>query len=244
MAKFGKWIGGGLGWAIGGPIGALLGFVVGSFFDGSAIQEKEGRTGGYSMRTTTGGYVMSLLVLSAAVMKADGKVLKSELNYVKNFLKQNFGEASAQEAIKMLRDLLNQNIPVEDVCRQIKTNMNYSARLQLVHYLFGIAQADDVIATEEHRLISRICSLMGISNSDYQSIEAMFVRNTDADYKILGIESSATNDEVKKAYRRMAMKYHPDKVSNLGEDIQKAATEKFRTVNHAYENIKKERGMG
>ena len=118
MAKFGKWIGGGLGWAFGGPIGAIVGFVVGSMFDGSSETIKSRTRTGYSARTTTGGYVMSLLVLTAAVMKADGRVLKSELEYVKKFMVHNFGWDSAQEAIKMLRDILNQTIPVDEECRQ------------------------------------------------------------------------------------------------------------------------------
>ncbi len=242
MAKFGKWIGGGLGWAFGGPIGAIVGFMVGSMIDGGQEAVKRG-TSGYSSRTTTGGYVMSLLVLVAAVMKADGKVLKSELEYVKKFLVHNFGEASAQEAIKMLRDLLNQTIPVNEVCRQIQANMNYSARLQLVHFLFGIAQADGQVAPEEQRLITQICQQMGIGQKDFESIQAMFVPNTDGDYKILEIERSASDEDVKKAYRRMAMKYHPDKVSQLGEEVQKAAKEKFQRLSQAYENIKKERKM-
>jgi len=242
MAKFGKWIGAGLGAFAGGPIGAIVGFMVGSMFDGGKEAVKRG-TRGYSSRTTTGGYVVSLLVLVAAVMKADGKVLKSELDYVKKFMVHNFGEDSAQEAIKMLRDLLKQTIPVDDVCRQIQSNMNYSARLQLVHFLFGIAQADGKVATEEEQMITRICRAMGINDRDFTSLHAMFVPNTDSDYKILEIERSATNDEVKKAYRRMAMKYHPDKVSHLGEDFQKAAKEKFQKVNQAYENIKKERNV-
>lgn len=248
MAKFGKWIGAGLGAFAGGPIGAIFGFVVGSLFDnGTEVFQSGTQTGysaprsGYSGRTTTGGYVMSLLVLVAAVMKADGKVLKSELDFVKRFLVQNFGEASATEAVRMLRDLLQQTIPVNEVCRQIKQNMNYSARLQLLHFLFGIAQADGVIEAAEKDLIGRISQEMGITDKDYQSIEAMFVPNTEADYKILEIEPAATDDELKKAYRRMAMKYHPDKVSHLGDDFQKAANEKFQKVNQAYENIKKER---
>lgn len=242
MAKFGKWIGAGLGAFAGGPIGAIVGFMLGSMFDGGQEAVKRGTTG-YSSRTTTGGYVMSLLVLVAAVMKADGKVLKSELDYVKKFLVHNFGEDSAQEAIKMLRDLLKQTIPVNDVCRQIQANMNYSARLQLVHFLFGIAQADGQIAPEEKQLITQICSQMGINDKDFESIQAMFIPNTDADYKILEIDRSASDEDIKKAYRRMAMKYHPDKVSHLGEDFQNAAKEKFQRVNQAYENIKKERNV-
>ncbi len=243
MAKFGKWIGGGLGWAFGGPIGALVGFMVGSMFDGGQEAMKHGAASGYSSRTTIGGYVMSLLVLVAAVMKADGKILKSELDYVKKFMVHNFGEDSAQEAIKMLRDLIQQNIPVTEVCRQIQTNMNYSARLQLVHFLFGIAQADGQVDDREEALIKQICQQMGIQDSDYVSIQAMFIPNTNGDYKILEIEKSASDDEVKKAYRRMAMKYHPDKVSQLGTDVQNAAKEKFQRLSQAYENIKKERGI-
>lgn len=242
MAKYGKWIGGGLGWAFGGPIGGLMGFVVGSMFDGGQEAVKRG-TSGYSTRTTTGGYIMSLLVLVAAVMKADGKVLKSELDYVKKFMVHNFGEDSAQEAVKMLRDLLEQTIPVNEVCRQIKANMNYSARLQLVHFLFGIAQADGQVDAREEDLIKNICEQMGIQNNDYVSIQAMFIPNTDGDYKILEIEKSASDEEVKKAYRRMAMKYHPDKVSQLGDDVQNAAKEKFQRLSQAYEKIKKERGI-
>ncbi len=241
MAKFGKWIGAGLGAFAGGPIGAIIGFTIGSMIDGGQQAVKTGTRGGYRTRTTTGGYVMSLLVLVAAVMKADGKVLKSELDYVKKFMVHNFGEDSAQEAVKMLRDILNQTIPVNEVCNQIKSNMNYSARLQLVHFMFGIAQADGHIDPSEQQLITHICNQMGISNSDFESIQAMFVPSTESDYKILEIERSATDEEIKKAYRRMAMKYHPDKVSTLGEEVQNAAKEKFQKVNLAYENIKKER---
>lgn len=240
MGKFGKWVGGGLGWAVGGPIGAIFGFVVGSIFDGSTEELTSRRTTGYS-GTTAGGYVVSLLVLVAAVMKADGKVLKSELDYVKKFLVHNFGEASAQDAIKLLRDLLKQNIPVNEVCRQIRQNMNSSARLQLLHLLFGIAQADGHVGESERKLIEHAAREMGIGQSDFESIQAMFVRHIDADYKILEINPSASDEELKKAYRRMAMKYHPDKVSHLGDDFQKAAKEKFQMVNQAYENIKKER---
>ena len=241
MAKFGKWIGAGLGAFTFGPIGAIIGFTVGSMFDGGTSQGKRGTTTGFPGRTTSGGYVASLLVLVAAVMKADGKVLKSELDYVKNFMVHNFGEASAVEAIKMLKELLQQTIPVDDVSQQIRQHMNYSARLQLVHFMFGIAQADGHVHKSEQQLIEHICRQMGISTSDFESIQAMFIKNTESDFKILEIERTATDTELKKAYRRMAMKYHPDKVSHLGEDFQNAAKEKFQKVNQAYQNIKKER---
>ncbi len=242
MGNFGKWIGGGLGWAVGGPIGALMGFVIGSVVDGAGTTIK--RTGPAGpVRTTSGGYLMSLLVLIAATMKVDGKVMRSELDYVKGFLITNFGEDAAAEASVMLRDLLKQNIPVADVCRQIQANMNYSARLQLLHFLYGIAQADTSVNKEEQKLIGFMAQQMGISNNDQESIKAMFVRDSGFAYTILEIDQNATDEEVKKAYRRMAMKYHPDKVAPLGEEVQKSAQEKFRMVNEAYETIKKERNM-
>jgi len=242
MAKVGKWITGGLGWAFFGPIGGILGFVVGSMFDNTTVitGRQEYQPG---QPTTQGGYIMSLLVLVAAVMKADGKVLKSELDYTKDFFVRSFGPAAAAEAIKILRDLLNQNIPVTEVSQQIRKNMDHPSRLQLLHFLFGIAAADGVVHESEHQLIAHIAQQMGISEKDYQSIESMFVANTDAAYKILEAEPTATDDELKKAYRKMALKYHPDKVTYLGEDVQKGANEKFQKVNEAWEVLKKQRGI-
>lgn len=242
MAKFAKWILGGLGWAVMPPLGGIFGFIVGSIIDNAQIspQEQQNQVG---QSTTQGGYLMSLLVLVAAVMKADGKVLKSELDYTKQFFVRSFGAPAAGEAIKILRDLLNQNIPVTDVCIQIRKNMDQASRLQLLHFLFGIAVADGTVHESEHKLIAHIAQHMGISEKDYQSIESMFVANTDAAYKILEVEPSATDDELKKAFRKMALKYHPDKVHYLGEDVQKAANEKFQKVNEAWETIKKQRGI-
>jgi DnaJ like chaperone protein len=186
---------------------------------------------------------MSLLVLVAAIMKADGKVVKSELDYVKQFFVSQFGPLSANEALRMLRDILKQDIPVRDVCLQISRNMDYSSRLQLLHLLFNISIADGTIHPSELDIIEKISGYLGINSSDLLSIRNMFVPETDSAFKILEIEPTATDEEVKKAYRRMAMKYHPDKVSHLGEEFRKAADEKFKKVNEAYEKIKKERNI-
>lgn len=242
MAKFAKWILGGLGWAIMPPLGGILGFIVGSVIDNST-KDSEKQNYQPGQQTTQGGYIMSLLVLIAAVMKADGKVLKSELDYTKQFFVRSFGPAAAAEAIKILRDLLNQSIPVADVAEQIRKNMDMPSRLQLLHFLFGIAAADGVVHETEHQLIKHIAKHMGIGQKDYESIESMFVANTDAAYKILEVEPSATDDDLKKAYRKMALKYHPDKVHYLGEEVQNAAKEKFQKVNEAWEIIKKQRGI-
>jgi len=240
MGKFTKWIAGGLGWAFFGPLGGLLGFALGSFLQSTdtptPVKSSE-------KKTTTGDFAISLLVLVAAVMKADGKVLRSELDYVKSYFVHVFGRSAAGEAIILLRDLLKQDIDVKAVSTQIRSQMDYASRLQMLHFLFGIANANGKIEPGELNILQTIAGYIGINNKDIDSIKAMFIVETDSAYKILEIEPTATNDEVKQAYRKMAVKYHPDKVAYLGEDIRNAATEKFQMVNEAYEKIKKERGF-
>jgi len=236
--KLGKWIGGGLGWAFAGPIGAILGFAIGSVFD---MDVKVQRHGGNT--TQRADFMLSLLVLIAAVMKADGKVLKSELDFVKRFLISNFGTEAASESLLILRDILKKEIRIDEVTGQIAMNMNYEMRLQLLHFLFGIANADGVITQQELSVVKNIARKLSISEGDIQSVMAMFVSDTTSAYKILEVSPEASNDEIKKAYRTLAKKHHPDLVSNLGPDIQKAAHEKFGKINEAYETIKKERGI-
>lgn len=241
MGRFGKWLGGGLGFVMGGPIGGLLGFLVGSMVDNTTVGTTEYTSS--VNRTTPGAFGVSLVVLIAAVMKVDGKVVKSELEYVRQFFIRQFGRESAAEATRMLRDLLKQEIPLRDVCRQIQNSMDYSSRLQLLHLLFNVSLADGMIHPSELDLVDRISQNLGISAADFQSIRNMFVPETDSSYKILEIDRTATDEEVKKAFRKMAMKYHPDKVSHLGEDYGKSAAEKFKKVNEAYDKIKKERNI-
>lgn len=242
MAKFAKWIGGGLGWAFGGPIGMALGFAVGSMIDNARVEVS---TTGSSSRyhTQAGDFGVSLLILAAAVMKADGKVMKSELNYVKQFFTRQFGEAKTAEFMKVLQGVLKQNINLHEVCGQIRYNMQHPMRLQLLHFLFGIAQADGTVDQNEVRVIEQIASYLGLSKADYESIQAMFYKSADSAYKILEIDENATATDIKKAYRKMAVKYHPDKVSDAGEEVQKAAKEKFQKVQEAYETLKKQRGI-
>ncbi len=235
--NYAKWIGGGLGWAFGGPIGGILGFMFGSMVGGS------GMTNGQLGQTRAGDFNVSLLILTAAVMKADGKVTRSELDYVKQFISNNFGAARAPEYVKILGELIKKDFNLQDVSSQIKQNMGYSSRLMLLQFLFGTALADGQSHQNEIDVIQTIASFLGISNRDYDSIKAMFIKDTNSAYKILEISPDATNDELKKAYRELAKKYHPDKVSHLGEEIKKAAEVKIVELNAAYEAVKDERGM-
>ena len=261
-----KWITGILGWVAFGPIGGLIGFLLGKAYeeyidgsrqlpggDGPYTQQRTQRTqtqqrtqrGGYTANEQRNSFFVSLLVLSSAVIRADGKTLQSELNCVREFIRQNFGEQAASQAMQILQQLGTQEINIYQVGGQISANMNYSQRLQLFHYLVNIATVDGDFAKAEKDVLEVIGSVIGLTNTDVASVIAMFYkdRGDESAYTILEISPSATDDEVRAAYRRMAMKYHPDRVSTLGEDVQKAAAQKFQQVHDAYETIKKKRGM-
>ena len=235
--NYAKWIGGGLGWAFGGPIGGVLGFMMGSMFSGAGSSTQ------HYGQTQSGDFNISLLILTAAVMKADGSVKRSELDYVKRFLENNFGASRTPQYVKMLGEILKQDLNVQDVSTQIAQFMDYGSRMMLVQYLFGIAQADGNNHPSEIEMIQTIASFMGINQKDYASIKAMFVKDTGSAYQILEVIANASNNEIKKAYRDLAKKHHPDRVAHLGEDVKEAAEEKFTKLNAAYEAIKEERGM-
>ena len=247
MVKFLKWLGGGIGWAAGGPIGALLGFALGSMIDGiqsgEYAYEPHQQPNFNTPQTTPNDFILSLLILASAVMKSDNKILRSELDFVKRFLFQQFGSDEAERQILILRELLKKDYDLQQVGFQIKQYMEYPSRLQLMHFLFGLAAADAQVHASELKLITQIAGILGISNSDFESIKAMFVKDTTSAYRILEVTPDANDDEIKKAYRRMALKYHPDRVAHLGDDVQKAANAKFQELNSAYEKIKKERGI-
>ena len=256
-----RWLFGFLGWAFFGPMGAIVGFLAGTVFD---VFSDSGRTeigsgstsGGtiygrsYSGSSNSDSYrtgqrnsfMMSLLVLATAVIKADGKISDAELSNIKSFIRNNFGEQAAGEAESIVRQLAAKDINVYQVGAQIKMYMNYSQRLQLFQYLVQLAQCDGMVQAEMDVLES-IAAAIGLNNSDRDSLLNIYRKDRDSAYKVLEIEPTATDDEVRKAYKRMALKYHPDKVATLGEDVQKAAEEKFKRVQQAYEQIKKERGM-
>ncbi|MCK9255510.1 MAG: DnaJ domain-containing protein [Bacteroidales bacterium] len=240
MIKVFKYIGAFIGWIFGGFIGAIIGFMFGSFIDSLSINTAKQETVRTPFRND---FMISFLTLTAAIMKADGLVKKSELEYVKQFLRTNFGVQQTQEALQILKRILNTNIDIDKVCTKVRYGMQHAIKLQIIHYLFGIANADGEIHKNEIYLLEQIAFKIGLSTSDYKSIKSMFIEETDSAYQILGVSKSANEEDLKKAYRTMATKHHPDKVANLGEDVQNAAKQKFQKVNEAWEKIKKERGI-
>ena len=243
-----KWLGGIFGWAAAGPLGGLLGFLLGSAFDGiSAIATGAASaaqpSAASAQQQQRNSFLFSLLVLSSAVIKADKKILQSELDYVHQFLERQFGSQTALDGMVILKELNAKEVNIYEVGDQIGAYMNYSQRQQLFYYLVQIALSDGEFSKSEKDLLEVIASAIRLQKADADSVIAMFYKDADAAYAVLEISPSATDDEVRTAYRRMAMKHHPDKVATLGPDVQKAAAEKFRQVQDAYDTIKRERGI-
>ncbi len=261
MGKFTSWLGAGLGFTLGGPIGAVIGFALGSFVDGFKIDgfnqeqiEYERGRGSESRRpqrrsrtrqtnATPGDFEISLLVLASVVIKADGKIDQRELDYVRQHFVNIYGKERANSAFKLFNGILKKKISVRQVCLQIRENMAHSSRLQLIHFLFGISKADGNVDAYEEEEIKKIAGYLYINQRDYESIKAMFFNASDNAYKILEITKKVTNIEVKKAYRKMAKKHHPDRLESLGKEHLKGANEKFQKIQEAYEKIKEERGF-
>ena len=243
MAGWTRWLWGGLGWAMFGPIGGIMGYALGSISENAKGFHSNYQDYSGDMPTQAGDFGAAMLILFAAVMKADNELKKSELEYVKKFFIKQFNFNYAQDRMRLFREILKQELPLKDVCLQIKTHMDHPSRLQMIHILFGLSQADGYVHPMEVKVIHTIASHMGISGNDFESIQAMFYKDTTSGYKILEIAPEASDDEVKKAYRKMAAKFHPDKVHHLGIEFQKMAEEKFKTLNDAYTEIKKERRL-
>ena len=262
----GKWIGGIIGWITAGPLGALAGVAIGAMFDvgldsvnnpGNAGTRDSGAFGDngsrqYSDDEQRSGFMFSLLVLASYVIRADGRVMHSEMQLVREFLRQNFGVAAQSQGEQILLRLFDEQKrqgtfrfknTVADCCQQIARYMDYSQRLQLVNFLVLISQADGKVDPQEVMAINECGHWLGMSKQDIDSLFSLKGDTLDEAYRVLGVAPNATDDEVRKAYRKLALEHHPDRVAALGEDVRKAAEKKFQEINAAKEKVFKARGL-
>ena len=270
---FGKWIGGYLGWILFSPLGGLIGFLIGSVFDaltsGRTLLGADGQQTGYSQEDydayqqqqqqyrqqqqgNRNSFLLSMLVLVSYIIRADGKVMHPEMECVRQMLRQNFGESAVQQGNDILLKLFEQEKQqgpaafqqtIRQACALIANKVDYSGRLQLLNFLVMVAQADGSVPEVELRALREVAQWMQLSASEVDSMLHLRGDTLEDAYKVLGVSPSATDDEVKKAYRRLALEHHPDRVAKLGEDVRKAAERKFQEINAAKEKIWKARGL-
>ena len=100
-------------------------------------------------------------------MNADGQLLKSELDYVKNFLKQQFGTQKTRQLMVVFKDILDQEYPLKDVCRQIQRSMDHPSRLELIHILYGLSASDGHVHPDEVRVIQTIAYYLNVNSNEF-----------------------------------------------------------------------------
>lgn len=249
--------------------GAILGYLIGSFIDNMKVSTVNLNDQPFSGRRNYGPaeFSHSFLVLTAAVLKADGSVTRNELEFVKELYKQNFGLEKTKADMLVLRDILQGPINWEAACIGINQNMIKTERVKLIHYLFGIARADGQISNQELNVIRSIARLINLSQWDFDAVRMKFMdaysqseyqesysgnyrqrqyssyTQREDPYKIMALSSSATDEEVKSTYRKLVRQYHPDKHASKSQEEVRKAEEQFKKIQEAYNEIKKERGL-
>lgn len=228
--------------------GAILGFVIGSVIDNMNAGKTYNRGGSIFGRTATQNipaeFELKLLALASVVIKADGKVDQSELDYVRRYFVQAYGKERANTTFRLFNDQIKKSgVSAVNLAQELKAYLRYEPRLQVLHFLFSVAKADGLVSESEVKQLEIIARAFGLNLNDFNSIKAMFFDQPDRAYEILEVPKTAPDAEIKKAYRTMVKKYHPDKLQDMDEAYRKGAEEKFRAVQEAYERIQKERGL-
>lgn len=223
--------------------GAIIGFLLGSVIDGLGEKTRVSSSSG-GQQVTPADFELNLLSLASMVIKSDGNVSAAEMQFVQNYFVQAYGKERANATFRTFNEVVkNREISPQPICEYLRMRTRYESRLQIIHFLFNIAQADGLVSQLEVEKIREIAGFLAVGYRDFESIKAMFFKNPDSAYKILEIEKTATPAEIKAAYRTMAKKYHPDKLQHMDEVYRKGAEEKFRKVQEAYEQLQKEQGF-
>lgn len=240
-----KWFAAVVGFMFYGFRGAILGFIIGSLIDTLTAGSRGGfKVFGDDNPVTPGDFELHLLSLSAIVIKADGRISQQEMDYVRMYFVQSYGKERANAIFRTFNEVIKKReLNEARISEFLVARTKYPSRLQIVHFLFSIANADGRVSEAEAQKIGDIAGYLRIGRKDFESLYAMFFKTSDNAYKILEIDKSATDAEVKKAFRTMAKKYHPDRIQHMDEAYIKGAEEKFRKVQEAYEQIQKERGF-
>ncbi|PQB05557.1 TerB family tellurite resistance protein [Aureitalea marina] len=243
-----RWLTALLGYAFFRFPGAVIGFFLGELLDRMFTNKSGGsfERSMYSSRdkVSPADFELNLLSLASLVIKSDGSVSQQEMDYVRSYFVQAYGKERANATFRVFNEVINKReISAQRIGQLFRQRMRYESRLQVVHFLFSIANADGHVSSQELNMVQRIAGFMGIQSPDFSSIKAMFFKSADSAYKILEIERTATDTEIKKAYRTMAKKYHPDKLQHMDEAYRQGAEEKFRKVQEAYEQLQKERNF-
>ena len=239
MATYEKWLGAGLGWVItGNPLGGLLGFLAGSVTGGENSSTEKTKT--------VTDFEVNLLVLASYLIKLDGKISAQEISFTNRFMNAHFDEQFSNKRTQILEHCLQKEYDLNIVCEQLRMYTKQTTRTQVVQFLFDLAMSDGAVSERENYFIFKIAGYLNINDVDFKRIKAGFAPSVFVEmishYQTLGVTKETSLAEIRTTYRKLVLKYHPDRNNQLSETEKKKLSLKLQHVKEAYEKIKAERG--
>jgi DnaJ like chaperone protein len=236
MAKYEKWLGAGLGWVVGGPLGGLLGFIAGNLIDKETKLETSSLTNGLTE------FEVNLIVLASHLVKVDAEVSLAEVSFLNDFLNRHFNETQSNQRARVINHCLQNEYNLDAACHQIRLNTPHATRIQVVHFLFDLAYCDGDLTERENYFIFRIAGYLNVNDVDFKKIKAEHHPPRPTIYQVLEVSPNANMHQIRTAYRKLVLKYHPDRNKTATEQEKKKLAAKFQQIQEAYEKIKAERG--
>ncbi len=247
MGWLGKIVGGTLGFALGGPLGAIAGAALGHTFDASDEQYSRARLSYHEESQMT--FFIGTFSMLAKVASADGRISKEELRIVEDFMAHelNLTPESKRFAVEIFETALNSPISFEDFARQFYNQFHSQPRFLdlMIDMLLRLSVADGTLSEREEKLIRSAARIFNFSEQKYTELKSRYAPDFEKYYAILGTTSRASDDEIKRQYRKLVKEYHPDTIASKGlpEEFTKFANDKFREIQEAYDAVKQERNL-
>ena len=248
MSWFGKILGGGIGFAMGGPLGAIIGVGLGHTFmdSGAGGRVASGAARLSSVETRQAIFFATTFAMLGKMAKADGRVSDAEIKVVNQFIRTRLSvdERARQFAINIFNDAKTNSTPFSAYAQQFgeQFTQEREMRVMLFELLFELAMADGTLHPAEEALLEEALGPLGLSRELYDELRG---KKPDVDhlYSLLGVTGDVSDSELKRAWRKAVRDFHPDKIVSKGlpDEFTKFAEEKFKEVNDAYDTIMEHR---
>jgi len=211
-----------------------------------------------SQTETHNTFVYLLINILVKIAQIDGRVTRDEVKTIRHFFQYNLHYSQNQLlwVKELIKEAMASTVSIESLLEEFRQKFAYEPRLILLELIYQVLYSNETVSEEELQLARNIGGYLGISAYDQRSTEAKYqagyrrgpdepagAAQEEKYYATLGLSPGADFAEIKAAYRKLSMKYHPDKVGHLGAEFKKVAEEKMKEINNAYEYLKKKFGQ-